>query len=421
MDLKLLSNIKLTEGQEKALQMVRKLVVTQGRDPVVGVLKGYAGTGKSTMLRVVSETVGDSTIVTPTGKAAVRVTEATGLPASTIHRWLYKPKRATRNGPVEWALKNAEELTRPKSGLVIIDEASMLDEQVWEHLHEACQTIQCNILLVGDAFQLPPVAKNRDRAEPFSVLGPAFKTDFECTLTEVLRQALESPIIRASMKLREGDWMSAIFDLPRVSSENLLAFADQIIADRGVVIVHKNESRFKVNAEIRRLRQYPEELSPGEPLLVIQNNYELQRFNGEVIRFDGWDYIGPERDVADPWTHEAYKTAFGRAVVEGDQVLMAVKQLYGHLETYSKKHLEEAAKRYVTSEKEGIFLHANFGYALSCHKAQGSEWDRVLVVLEKSINLSSYEGLRWAYTGVTRAAKEVSICYQPELLDVIKR
>jgi exodeoxyribonuclease V len=407
----LLENITLTADQEKALAVVRRLVAERRRDPAVGCIEGFAGTGKTTMLKVLAQVLGELVVVTPTGKAALRVREATGLPASTIHKWLYKAKKG-RGGEVEWTLKEADELKSPGSGLLVVDEASMVDAKLWADIYEACQMVGCNVLCVGDPFQLPPVTKVKDDGlKPFSLVGKDTPADpqFRARLTEVLRQAQESPIIRASMKLRSGDWFQALMDLPRTPEAEVFAQADATQAAGGVIICHKNASRHQVNRELRKRRGLEGTACPGEPLLVLRNNYDVERFNGEIVTFGAWEYLSQrELDVYDTYSKSVIKTGFGRADVEGDTVILAVKQVAGEMEGVAPAGIEKSAKRNLT---EGSFLHANFGYCLTAHKAQGSEWPEVLVVVEPSVRADSVEGRRWLYTAVTRASEKASIAW----------
>ena len=411
MELKLLKDIKLNEGQERALAMVRKLRDAAGNDtPVVGVLTGFAGSGKTTTLRAISKEMGGSIIVTPTGKAAVRVTEATGLPASTIHRWLYKPSKNVRTSEVVWKLKEAEDFIRPPSGLVIVDEASMVDLKLWADVQEACSILHCNVLLVGDSFQLPPVTKGDEKA--FSVLDPGFPATYRESLTEIQRQALDSPIIRASMLLRQGKWMEAFLDLPHCSPANFVAKGDEVQRQEGVVLVYTNAMRHETNKAIRNARGLTaNELVPGEPLLVKNNSYEVDRFNGELVTFEGWDFVGQrEVDVYDHTSKEIKKTRFGRGKIDGKEVALAVAQVFGQMDNISKANLESAAKKNVIGTP---FLHANLGYTLSYHASQGSEWPNVLVGVDKYTRADNQEGRRALYTAITRASKEVTMCWNP--------
>lgn len=421
----------LTKGQEEALAMARKLKEYKTR-PFIAVLAGYAGTGKTTMLKVFAEELGYPIIVTPTGKAALRVKEATGLAAKTIHSWLYDPWEDEQTGEVKYTRKNPEEMdTGDGFPVVVIDESSMVNEDLWNEIHDACTVLKQNILIVGDGFQLPPVQKTQQLAErrEFSLLSEHFLSDQRVLLTEVMRQALESPIIRASMMIRDGDCTKAIFELPRIRAAAAVEKAAEIVSGGGVVIVHRNETRNRMNSAIRQHLGKPEDrLVAGEPLLVLQNNYRTQRFNGETMKFSHWvDPPGAEHGI-DDWIRKQKATSqFGVAMSDydektekGTKAVLCVQQVLGKLENIHMAAIGKKARiLFGGSGEETLFtpmteeereralgipiMHANLGYAMTCHKCQGSEYNQVLVVLEPSVKSGMEEGRRWLYTAITRS------------------
>jgi ATP-dependent exoDNAse (exonuclease V) alpha subunit len=200
-------DFELTEGQKQALAMSERLMAD--RSPCMpAILTGFAGTGKTTMLKAIASRFGAPTVLAPTGKAALRVQEATGLTAGTIHKWLYRPSENQKTGDVEFKLKDCKQVERPYNGLVIVDEASMVGRDLWEHLWDMCQLLDLKILLVGDPFQLPPVEmkktdKDGNDLDSFSPLLDV-RTEYRAHLSEVTRQALDNPILRASMLIRES-------------------------------------------------------------------------------------------------------------------------------------------------------------------------------------------------------------------------
>src|SRR5688572_5722404 len=285
-----------TQGQADALKMVSALL--DDDNPAFGVLTGYAGTGKTTLLKVLADQEGAPLILTPTGKAAMRVSEATGgLPASTIHRWLYKPGEDLKTGDPIWTKKPMDEIagTLPGNGLIVVDEASMVSDQLWGDLWGICHTIGLKVLLVGDRFQLAPV---RPENQAFSTLT-SLKTQYRTDLTEVVRQAMDNPIVRASMLIREGEEeaMEAVGSLPSSPSRQLIEQFLKMDANRAL-IAWRNETRQKLNLACRKQLGRPlEDIAVGEPLLVMNNNYILDRFNGEVVEFAGWEQP-PQHQIA---------------------------------------------------------------------------------------------------------------------------
>jgi exodeoxyribonuclease-5 len=404
------SDFQLTPGQAQALEMVKRLVKEPHDRPRVGVMRGVAGVGKTTLLKVFGHEVGGMAIIAPTGKAAVRVTEATGLPASTIHRYIYAPHEDPFTGEVTFRRKPRDEVKRPESGLIVVEESSMLNAETWQDIYDVAVDNECHVLCVGDPFQLPPV-EVQDGAEPFGVLLPNFKFDMDTTLTEVTRQALESPIIRASMALRAGKIVDAVMDLPRVLGAQLLEHHVDTLAKDGVVICHRNKSRHELNRRIREHLKRPEKtLDDGEPLLVLRNNYQLMRFNGEVMRFDSWvKRPGNQREIYDPHKKTQDQAAFGLGLVEGEKAVLVPKAINGKLDHMGYGAMQAVAEDLFGSEYS--YLHCGFGYTLTAHKSQGSEWKHVLVVVERSVQPYTKDGQRWLYTAVTRAREHVSLVW----------
>lgn len=413
--------MKLTDGQEAARQMIKTLL-GEG-DAAYGVLTGYAGTGKTTMLKVFAEEFGPPMIMTPTGKAALRVGEATGLQATTIHRWLYRSAENPKTGDLVFIKRPLDEIIPPENKLVVIDEASMLSEQVWMDVWMTCSALGLKVLLVGDRFQLPPVVKRDGDWTSFSALTN-LNTVFRADLTEVCRQALDSPIIRASMLIRQSDFdaMDAVASLPTVSRAELVNRFLQMNESRAL-IAHKNVTRQQLNLEVRHQLGYTNGVQPGEPLLVLFNNYQVDRFNGEVVRFDKWlAPPGTPQGVRDRWKNLAAMISFGLAEVEGQSVMMAPEEVFAQTAGMPEPTVSRASKDYAVvhlgyeRKLAPSHLNANLGYCLTCHKAQGSEWKDVLVCIEDSVGMRTggiygYEGRRWMYTALTRARENVVLCF----------
>lgn len=424
-------SFEFTNGQKVALEMVTAFM--KARPPMPAVLTGFAGTGKTTMIKAFASQYGEPIVLAPTGKAAVRVQEATGLKASTIHRWLYVPKEDPETGEVKYRLKDWNQIEIPYNRLVIVDEASMVGREVWEHIWDRCQTNELRVLLVGDTFQLAPVEVNRGRDEqyvPFNILADV-ETEYRAHLSEVTRQALDNPILKASMLLRESSRIDqALGLLPRVFGKNFNDKCMDVYQQGGAIIVHKNDTRHRLNAMVRERLGYGPEIRVGEPLLVLRNTYEIDRFNGEVIKFDGWSkYDQMPKATRDRWRNISLMLTFGLAKVDGGkEVMLSPEQIRGEAAAMTESVIGRTSKTYycdnyhdpdkpLYSEDVGgsgseylgpPHLHTNFGYALTCHKSQGSEWAQVLVLIENSVRAASYEGRRWVYTAVTRSKEQ---CY----------
>ncbi len=421
------SKLQLSEGQQQALEMTGRFLGQEEHH--VGIITGYAGTGKTTMIRVIAEVHGCPEILTPTGKAALRVGEATGLGARTIHRFLYKPETDPKTGAPIFILKDIWEYSSMEGRLVLIDEASMVDKKVWIDLNAVAKKIGFKIILMGDLFQLPPVTKGKEDAD-FSSLNTV--TPFSVNLTEVHRQALGSPIIRASMILRSNkpDFLAMQLLTAIGEDEAIATILDQ--RERGgMAICHTNSRRHWLNNRVRQAMGYqPGTLNDGEPLLVTQNNYDLDRYNGEVIDFKGWKNPPTiEQIVSDRYTASSLEMKYGVGQLEGGfggpniltTAMLSPDEVCGRtqgsnvgnwaIRKYSKIAYEKVGFR----EDAPPHLHAAYGYNLTAHKAQGSEWPEVLVILENSLGmLRGIEKKRWVYTSITRARDVCRYVYLSE-------
>ena len=411
--------MELTTEQSAALKTIRKVVTTTQSRSQIMVLRGYAGTGKTTMLKVVRDAVGDIVVLAPTGKAASRVSEATGIPAQTIHRWLYNHRYDEVSDSFERSLKPPAELEKSASMLIVIDEASMLDADIWEDIFTAAMSIGNHILLVGDPFQLPPVSKS-ERGY-FSVLDDEFSADYTMDLTEIRRQALDNPIIRSSMLLRQGDSFGGLLDLPNIKVADLTDKARSVYQNGGITICHRNGTRNEINRRVRASLGYPANLLvEGEPLLVLRNNEALEVFNGQTVQFNG--ELGPRRNLIylDRFNdNEKVSVHYGQVDVDVpvktkvylcyDQVLATVDQkFHSSIAFHAQKDMGLNRKGAQVTDK--AFLQAAVGYVATCHKFQGSQAGEVLVVVEPSIGINTHDGRRWLYTAITRSSDKVWLC-----------
>jgi exodeoxyribonuclease-5 len=417
------SDFNLTSGQAQAWAAIQQIVkLPREAKPKVLIVAGFAGTGKTTLMKIARDFFGGCVICTPTGKAALRVKEATGLEATTFHRWLYDADTDQKTGkPV---FKRKEQPYVPRERLLVIDEGSMVGEDDWEEIYETCAGVGMNIVVLGDAFQLPPVAQRAD-GPAFSLLSPNFAFAWKrVEMTEIVRQALDRPLVRASMLIREGtaaavcDAMMLLDRLPK--TKDVPEASAEILARGGTTICHTNAGRNALNRAVRRLVVqadagrvfdgvfHDDFIYEGEPLLVTFNNYDLDYFNGEVVALDTWLSTPGNRtfEVRDRFTGKSTFTQFGRARVNGRECVVGVQEVLG-LTTPGvgfKAYKKTAEREY---DDELPYLNANLGYALTCHKSQGSEWPEVLVVLEKTMGVgrmgNDHAARRWLYTSITRA------------------
>jgi len=344
----------------------------RARNQQVFRLFGYAGTGKTTLARHLAEGVdGPVAFAAFTGKAALVMRAKGCADASTIHALIYRPRGAKEDDQPSFALNRASAAADAK--LIVVDECSMVDEELGRDL----LSFGVPVLVLGDPAQLPPVK------------GGGFFTEAEpdAMLTEVHRQAQDDPIIRLSMAVREGEALrlgtygeSEVVRRSAIDKERVLR-ADQ-------VLVGLNRSRRGYNQRIRELIGLPTPLpSSGDKLVCLRNDRKKGLLNGSLwlVKEVGTGSGGvlkmrivPEEEP----TKRATRVSVLPAFFEGDEADIPFQ-----LKRYSDQF--------------------DYGYALTVHKAQGSQWDDV-VLFDESYAFQEHRW-RWLYTGLTRAARRVTV------------
>ncbi|MBA5777216.1 AAA family ATPase [Stappia sp. F7233] len=341
-------------------------------------LFGYAGTGKTTLARHLAEGLDGSVAFGAfTGKAAHVLRQKGCTDASTIHAMIYRPRgrkdddEDEEGGPT-FSLNR--ESVAAKSDLIVIDECSMVDEDLGRDLLSFGKPV----LVLGDPAQLPPVK------------GGGFFTEAEpdVMLTEVHRQARDNPIVRMSMTIREGGSLDyGDFGESRVISRRDID-ADTILSS-DQVLVGTNRTRRLYNGRIRELKGFTTPMpAVGDKLVCLRNDKTKGLLNGglwtvkrlrppkgNTLRFD----VMPEEDT-------------------GSKAAVQVKVLPAMFEDGA----EEIS--YAIRRRSDEF---DYGYALTVHKAQGSQWDKV-VLFDESYAFREHRE-RWLYTAVTRAAESLIV------------
>jgi len=340
-------------------------------EPQVFRLFGYAGVGKTTLARHIAEGAqGEVLFAAFTGKAALVLRSKGCHGASTIHAMIYRANEG-KEGPPTFTLNKDGPASR--AGLIVIDECSMVDAELGRDLLSFGKPI----LVLGDPAQLPPVK------------GGGFFTEAEpdVMLTQIHRQAEDNPIIRLSQIVRAGGEIAyGDYGESRVISREQIEAPMVLAADQ--VLVGLNRTRRLYNQRIRTLRGLGGTLPvPGDKLVCLRNDRTKGLINGGIWRVDGLDGIKKDfvrmkvRSEDEPGRPPT-KVAVLKAFFEGG----------------------EADLPYLVRRESDEF---DYGYALTVHKAQGSQWDDV-IVFDESRSFREHQA-RWLYTGVTRASRRLTI------------
>ncbi len=373
--------MKFSPQQDDALLAVAEWLKRD--DQPIFRLFGYAGTGKTTLAKHFAEGIdGAVQFAAFTGKAAQVLRTKGAKTARTLHSLIYRPRGeetvedeagGTARVSPTFSLNRQSPIAKAK--LVVVDECSMVDEALGRDL----LSFGTPILVLGDPGQLPPVS------------GGGFFTEAEpdFLLTEIHRQARDNPILELAMKAREGralergDWGQAnVIDRREIDSERVLA-ADQ-------VLVGTNRTRRRYNARLRELKGFQGALpQSGDKLVCLRNDPTKGLLNGSL-----WKAMTASPETVKPGINLIVKPDED----DVDQGAAKIKLLKSAFED------PDAEVPWATKRRYDDF---DYGYALTVHKAQGSQWNDVVLFDESFAFKDSRE--RWLYTAITRAAERLTV------------
>ncbi|MBK6823345.1 MAG: AAA family ATPase [Saprospiraceae bacterium] len=468
------NHLNLSQGQETALAKLEAFLAGPAN---VFMLKGYAGSGKTAILKGLVDYFNtsdkDFALMAPTGRAAKVIREKTGQEAFTIHKSIYSYEDMVEIEEGDsfyyyYKIRNNIDVT---GKIFIVDEASMLSDANNEseffrfgsgHLlsdlitytRVAHENVKSKIIFVGDPCQLSPVGDNSSKAFEANYLKEHFNLSSEETeMKEVQRQGGDSGILRAAAKIRKSISAHFFNDFNLRSNGNDIlnpsyeAFLDiwQESASPKIIIASKNKTCLDLNLQIRERIFGNANLPVQKSDIVIMggNNYRKGVFNGEFAVINEVSDTVTQRTIALRGKNPV--TLYWRDVVlvfpdaESNNKIVKGKMLENFL--YGDNYLkpEETQALYVdfTSRHKGLkpkteefkeaimqdeyfnCLLMKYGYAVTCHKAQGGEWDNVFTVWDND-NMEGFECFtdkqrkagktnqdfyRWAYTAITRASK----------------
>ena len=389
--------MELTRKQQEGLEIAIQRYLL---DLPYTCIAGYAGSGKSTLVRFIIEALPlepkEVAYVAYTGKAAKVLAEKGNPNATTIHKLIYKAKQMP-NGSYRYSPVPKIELIQ-KYKVIIVDEVSMVPKQMWEQL----LSYGIYIIACGDPGQLPPIDKDADN----HVLDLP-----HVFLNEIMRQAQESEIIKLSMDIREGKPLRPFVgkEVQIIKKSDLVTgmytWADQIL-------VATNAQRVSINNQMREMAGRGPEPEIGDKVISLRNHWENFSDLGAPLTNGTIGYLHNFESKQIYLPAYIYKGAIS---VLSSSVIDEAEGIYDNLPIDLKclktgeMTLEPRQEYQLRKNKDyagPIPMDFSYAYAITVHKAQGSEWDNVLIVEEK-FPFDPEEHRRWLYTAVTRAAKKV--------------
>lgn len=487
--------INLTTSQQEAIDAFKTYLES---DSQVFMLKGAAGTGKTTLvnefLKIITARKRESVLMAPTGRAAFIIGSKTGHVACTIHRGIYvlsgtkltsQNKEEEDDGGIhlQFALKSNND---SQDAVYIVDESSMVSDS-YSHNEAFSFGSGClltdlftfargrKIVFVGDHDQLPPIGMNFSPALDKDYVENAFGCKATvCTLQETMRQSDDSMILSNVLKIRDAIERKTFIEFKLTDGDDTFAENTDLLKPyfklssdkpdaQSAIVTYSNKQALDYNLAVRR-HYYGEDsprLVPGELLMICRNNYsyEHELFNGNIVKIEASQ---PDSEITVRQVRvkmgknriEQVELRFRRATIcfaaAGKRVSLSVTLLDNFLDDpqgavsgllaralivdFNNRLPEEIKSRYneirrlmrtkekLSAEQKRLCeTYANllagdpyynavickYGYAMTCHKAQGGEWDNVFVDMCRFGGTANEDYFRWAYTALTRASKKI--------------
>ncbi len=469
-----------TKEQENAISMLSEFLLSREGDAVF-LLKGYAGTGKTSLLAALVRTMQQLEqrfmLLAPTGRAAKVLSSYAGAPAFTIHRKIYRQKSITDMNVFQ------NDVNLREDTLFIVDEASMIANDAHEStifgsgrllddlMHYVYSCEGCRLILVGDTAQLPPVGDVESPALNRTMLEGYGMTVTELQLTQVVRQLEESGILWNATMLRSLIQNDEMYAFPKLRGKSFpdvrVLPGDELIealedsyrkygTDGTIVVTRSNKRANVFNGGIRaRILDYEEELSGGDLIMVAKNNYYWTSLSPTLSKGEGalsqlfppplegtGEAFIANGDVAVVRRLRNERTFYGFRFADATIVFPD----YDHTEmdvTVLLDTLQSEAPALTRQQQEALFqgvwddypeltnrrdrmkklredpyynaLQIKYAYAVTCHKAQGGQWEHVYIdqgyITEEML---SPDYFRWLYTAITRATEQVYLVNWPD-------
>lgn len=440
---------KPNNTQQNALQLISKFLLEPVFRDRVFVLRGYAGTGKTSLVGALVKTMTEANMRTvlmaPTGRAAKVFSSMSNRNAMTIHKTIYRQQKFNVDFEGFQLMDN-----RHKSTLYICDEASMISTLnegspfgTGNLLDDLIEFVyagdQCKLLLVGDSAQLPPVGQKSSPALEIGKLREYGLEVMTVELTEVARQQLDSGILANATMLRDMLSRGNVNNLPKIKSrdypdvkridgyeflEALSSSYSNMGLDDTIIVTRSNARANKFNLGVRnQILDREEELSSGDRLLVVKNNYYWGKqydnlpfiANGDMVvvkrvrsttELYGFRFAEVEIELPDYEIETEVTVLLDTLIADGPSLTLEDQQrlFYEVMQDYADIPNQKDRIKAVKENKYFNALQVKYGYCVTCHKSQGGQWSDVYLDLgyinPEHLGIDFY---RWLYTAFTRA------------------
>ena len=444
-----------TVKQNLFFQKIADFLIATSNDEIF-VLKGYAGTGKTTIISTVInhlEAINmKCVLLAPTGRAAKVISNYSGKPAYTIHKRIYFPKKS-KSGGVSFTLQQ----NKFKDTIFIVDESSMIsdtsqDSKLYENgslLDDLFFYVEagknCKLLLVGDTAQLPPVNMTISPALDINTLSLHYQKNVQhIELDEVMRQAETSGILYNATQLRElldshfidtfQFNLSGFKDIVRLQDgydiqDAIQGAYDNYGLEDTVFIVRSNKRANQYNQQIRTsILSKENELSTGDYLMVVKNNYFWLKeeseagfiANGDIVEIleirkiqelYGFKFATVKIRMVDYPNQAPFDTILMLDTITSESPSLTYEQsnqLYQEVLLDYEDERQQYKKLQKVKENEYFnALQVKFSYAITCHKSQGGQWKTVFVEQPYLPDGIDVDYVRWLYTAITRAQEKL--------------
>ncbi|PPK93349.1 exodeoxyribonuclease-5 [Nonlabens xylanidelens] len=441
---------KPTNEQDRALEYLADFILDKNKDRLF-MLRGYAGTGKTTLTSTIVKSIWklkmNCVLLAPTGRAAKVISNYANKQAATIHREIYYPK-GQGSGGVQFTLKQ----NKHRNALFVVDEASMIPDVAAENkmfggngsllddlIEYVYSGVNCKLMIIGDTAQLPPVKLDVSPALDSQLIEQRYlKEVTEIELDEVKRQSENSGILLNATTIRNHileENFDFKFDVERFTDINRLIDGHEIMDainsaydfhghEETAIIVRSNKRANLYNEQIRsRILFNENELSPGDYLMVVKNNYHWLQpssdagfiANGDIVEvleifafknIYGFHFAEVKVRMVDYPNMKEFETVLLLDTLTSETPSLTYEESNKLYQEVRMDYLKLPKYKQYKEIKENPFFNAlqvKFSYAITCHKSQGGQWENVIIEQPYLPDGPDKGYLRWLYTAVTRA------------------